>query len=436
MIGTQNTNVRCRAGAALLATLLSTSLLVPVQTAAATIEEPGWCAPDCGDIVGDWSLTAYAVIRAANGYADPMAATRVLASMHIAMHDAVNAGRGRYPTRFEIDAADAPFDPAVAAAVAAHDVLVGFHPDQAAIAGAALESALLDAGVGPAVAAGRVVGVEAAASVLADRADDGAEVAETWTEQEGAGRYRHVPGWDIIVAPQWRSVRPFALTSPDQFRTAPPPALDSLVYAADFAEVAATGRDLSEVRTSEQSAYAAFWYEFSDIGWNRVTRGAAKDHDLDLWDSARLFAMVNVCMADAYIAGWDSKIHWDFWRPVTAIAVADEDGNDETAVIAGWAPYLPTPPIQDHPSTHSALGAAAATVLAGVLGDDAFAMTSTTALEDAPWRSFDSFTLAAAENADSRVQAGIHFRSATTAGLELGRDIGGHVLETFLATTN
>jgi hypothetical protein len=363
-----------------------------------------------------------------------MAATRVLASMHIAMHDAVNAG-GRYPTRLAVEYTAAPYDPAVAAAVAAHDVLVGFHPEQAAIAGAALEATLLDAGVGPTVEAGRTVGGEAAAAILADRADDGAEVEETWTEQEGIGHYRHVPGWDIIVAPQWRSVRPFALTAPDQFRTPPPPALDSLAYAADFAEVAATGRDVSEVRSTEQSEYAAFWYEFSDIGWNRVTRVAAKQHDLDLWESARLFMLVNVGMADAYIAGWDSKIHWDFWRPVTAIAAADEDGNEETQAIAGWLPYLPTPPIQDHPSTHSALGAAAATVLAGILGDNGFAMTSTTALSGAPLRSFESFSSAAEENADSRIQAGIHFRSATTAGLELGRDIGEHVLETYRTTT-
>jgi hypothetical protein len=429
---------RRRGEGLLLAALLSTSMLAAPQARATAASDPKWCQPDCGDIVSDWSLTAYAVIRAANGYVDPMAATRVLASMHIAIHDAANVGAGRYLTHTGITVPDAgaDYDAAVAAAVAAHDVLVGFFPAQAAIAGAALDASLLDAGVGPAVEAGRAVGTDAAAAILAERADDGAGVQESWTEQDGAGHYRHVPGWDILVSPQWRSVRPFALAAPDQFRTPPPPALDSAAYATEFAEVAAKGQDVSEVRTDDETAYAAFWYEFSDIGWNRVTRIAAREHGLDLRDRARLFALVNVAMADGYIAGWDSKMHHDFWRPVTAIAAAADDGNPETNTIAGWTPYLPTPPIQDHPSTHSVLGAAAATVLAAVVGDDGFGMTSTSALETSPRRNFDSFTDAAAENAESRIHAGIHFRSAIDSGLGLGRQIGAHVTGTFLAPIN
>jgi hypothetical protein len=420
----------------MLAALLATSAFAAPQAGAATADEPAWCQPDCGGIVSDWSLTAYAVIRAANGYVDPMAATRVLASMHIAMHDAANAGAARYPTHTGITSAAPGYDAAVAAAIAAHDVLVGFFPEQTAIAGAALEASLLDAGVGPTVEAGRAVGADAATAILADRANDGADLQETWAEQDGAGHYRHVPGWDFLVSPQWRLVRPFALAAPDQFRTAPPPALDSAAYAAEFAEVAAKGREVSEVRTADETAYAAFWYEFSDIGWNRVTRVAAREHGLDLRDSARLFALVNVAMADGYIAGWDSKMHHDFWRPVTAIAAAEEDGNTQTTAIAGWTPLLPTPPIQDQPSTHSVLGAAAATVLAAVVGDEGFAMTSTSALETAPWRSFDSFTEAAEENAESRIHAGIHFRSAIDTGLDLGRQIGSHVMNTFMTPVN
>lgn len=432
----QGKNQRRGAAGILLSALLATSAFTVTDVSAATAGDPAWCRPDCGDIVSDWSLTAYAVIRAANGYADPMAATRVLATMHIAMHDAANAGAATYPTHTRIGASGADYDAAVAAAVAAHDVLVGFFPDQAVIAAAALEAALLDAGVGAAVDAGRAVGAHAAAAILAERADDGAGAQEAWTEREGAGHYRHVPGWDVLASPHWRSVRPFALASPDQFRTAPPPAMDSAKYAAEFAEVAATGRDVSEIRSAEESEYAAFWYEFSDIGWNRVTRVAVREHGLDLRDSARIFALVNVAMADGYIAGWDSKMHHDFWRPVTAIAEAGNDGNPGTTAIEGWAPFLPTPPIQDHPSTHSVLGAAAATVLADILGDTSFSMTSTTALDHAPWRSFASFTGAAQENAESRIHAGIHFRSAIDTGLDLGRKIGAHVVTNFLAPVN
>jgi hypothetical protein len=380
-------------------------------------------------------LTAYAVIRAADGYTNPMAATRVLAAMHIAMHDAASAAGGHYPTRARLGLPNETYDTAVATAVAAHDVLVGLLPEQAAIADAALAATLLDAGVGPAIDAGRTVGAAAAKASLAERANDGADVTANWVEEKGAGHYQHVPGWGVLAAPQWRSVRTFALTSPQQFRTDPPPPLDSAAYATDFAEVAATGGVVSSERTDDETRYAAFWYEFSDMGWNRITRVAARRNDLDLWESARLFALVNVAMADSYIAGWDSKMHHDFWRPVTAIAAADKDSNPATAPIAGWQPYLATPPIQDHPSTHATLGAAAATVLEALLDKKDFAMTSTTALAEAPWRSFESFSLAAKENAESRIHAGIHFRSATEAGLQLGRNIGRQVLDTFLTIT-
>jgi hypothetical protein len=145
--------------------------------------------------------------------------------------------------------------------------------------------------------------------------------------------------------------------------------------------------------------------------------------------------MLNAVMADAYIAGWDSKLHYDFWRPVTAIRRAADDGNPATHADAQWTPMLTTPPIQDHPSTHSALGAAAAVALAQAFGSDrvAFTMASPSALPEAPARSFGSFSEAARENADSRVRAGLHFRFATAAGLQLGQRIGEQAVRSFLA---
>jgi hypothetical protein len=139
-------------------------------------------------------------------------------------------------------------------------------------------------------------------------------------------------------------------------------------------------------------------------------------------------------MADAYIAGWDSKMHYNLWRPVTAIQQADVDGNPATIAAAHWAPLLPTPPVQDYPSTHSALGAAAAVVLAQAFGSDrtAFTMASPSALPETPARSFKSFSAAAKENADSRVRAGLHFRFATTAGLQLGEQIGQQAVRNML----
>ena len=127
-------------------------------------------------------------------------------------------------------------------------------------------------------------------------------------------------------------------------------------YAEDFNEVRQIGAKESSTRTAEQTTIAKFWYEFSEIGWNRVTATVAADQSLDLLITARLFALVNMALADSYIAGWDSKFHYDFWRPYTAVRAAATDGNDNTPGDASWEPLMNTPPVQDYPSTHSALG--------------------------------------------------------------------------------
>jgi hypothetical protein len=247
------------------------------------------------------------------------------------------------------------------------------------------------------------------------------------------GAYRHTPGFDFLFAPHWSRLRPFALDAADQFRVAAPPSVESTVYARAFQEVKTLGGRASTARSEEQTRIAHFWYEFSDIGWNRVARVVARDRGLDLWDAARLFALVNMALADGYIAGWDSKLHHDFWRPITAIHLAGEDFNPATAPDRDWQPLLPTPPVQDHPSTHATLGAAAASVLAGLLGEaTAFGLTSTTALPENPVRHFGSFAEAARENAESRVMAGLHFRFACEAGMELGGRIGRLVLANHL----
>jgi hypothetical protein len=423
--------------------LLLTALGVAAFTAAAPATANGtapgktWCADRCDQIVIDWNLQTHQVIKADNGYADPMAASRVLAMVHLAMHDAVNAAQPRYRAYAYAPKAAASkrdADAAVAAAVAAHDVLVGLYPKHKDLVRATLDATLLDAGLGEPVEQGKRLGAEAAAATLAKRADDGSRADEAYQPGARPGEYRYTPGFDFLAAPHWRAVTPFSLRAPDQFRVTAPPALGSAAYAAAFDEVRASGSKSADAkRSAEQTQYAAYWYEFSDIGWNRIARAVARDQPQDLWQRARTFALLNAVMADAYIAGWDSKMHYNFWRPVTAIRLAAEDGNAQTAPDAQWTPLLPTPPVQDHPSTHSALGAAAAVVLAQAFGDrTTFTMASPSALPEAPSRRFTSFSAAARENADSRVRAGLHFRFATEAGLQLGDRIGQQALKTLL----
>jgi hypothetical protein len=398
-----------------------------------------WCGQRCDQIVIDWNQHSHQAIKADTGYADPMAASRMLAMVHLAMHDAVNAAAPRYrahtyrPDEKTRGSGDA--DAAVAAAVAAHDVLAGLLPKQKDLLRAALDSSLHEAGNGPVVQRGRQLGAAAAAAMLAARADDGSRADEAYTPGKRPGDWQFTPGFDFIAAPHWRAVRPFTMQSPAQFRVPAPPALTSAAYATAFQEVKAAGTQAADAkRSADQTQYAAYWYEFSDAGWNRIARVVARERPQDLWQRARTFALLNAAMADAYIAGWDSKMHHNFWRPVTAIRLAASDGNPATAADPTWSPLLPTPPIQDHPSTHSALGAAAAVVLAGAFGTDhvRFTMASPTALAQAPSRSFPSFSAAAAENADSRVRAGLHFRFATDAGLQLGERIGHQALATKL----
>jgi hypothetical protein len=390
---------------------------------------PDWCGQRCDEVVLDWNAAAHRIFTQANGYQDPLGATRALAMMHLAMHDAVNAVDARYQSYLPVET-DRKADPVVAAASAAHGVLSAMFPAQQATLDATLAETLLDAGVGDGVARGRALGQRAASAMIQARTNDGANGSEPYQPGTAPGRYRFKPGIEFIALPHWRNVTPFGLEPPGDFRLGAPPALTSEAYTKSFAEVKSKGRVDSTTRSADETEYAAFWYEFSDIGWNRLARTVARERKQDLWRRARTFALLNVAMADSYIAGWDSKLHYDFWRPITAIPLADIDGNAATSPDAGWTEFLPTPPIQDYPSTHSALGAAAAAVLTDAFGPGVrFTLTSGSADPAAPQRSFKSFAHAAYENASSRVMAGLHFRFSCDAGLLLGNRVGKRATE-------
>lgn len=235
------------------------------------------------------------------------------------------------------------------------------------------------------------------------------------------------------MLPQWRRVTPFTMAAPWQFRLPGPPALASAEYARDYEEVKRVGGKISTTRTAEQSEIAKYWYEGSPQGWSRVARVVAAQRGLDRWENARLLALVNAAVADGYIAGADTRYLYNFWRPVTAIRAGDTDGNDATVADAVWETFLNTPPLPDYPSTHSVAGGAASAVLNRFFGGDKVAFTM---ISGPPFsgitRSFSSFSQAAQENADSRVYAGIHFRSACQDGIKLGAQIGRRAFAQYL----
>jgi hypothetical protein len=384
-------------------------------------------------VVLEWNEIAFNAFGGA-AYQHSLMASRINAMMHIAMHDALNAIHPKYKT-YTFNGTDYKAHPIVAAAAAAHRVLLSEMPERKSFLDSALVQSLAGIAEGDAKSRGLQLGIEAAQALLDARANDGSagDPISSIPPSVVPGVYQGVPPFNFVFAPQWQNVKLFALERKDQFRSVPQPALNSDAYAIAFNEVKEIGKLNSTTRSAEQSAYAKFWFEFSEAGWNRVARTVAFNKKLNLFETARLFALVDMALADAYIAGWDSKFHYNFWRPYTAIRNAGSDGNNATIPDASWEPAEPTPPVQDYPSTHSALGNAAATVLARIMGDQtAFTMTSFTATPAGSTRSFTSFTQAANENADSRVMAGIHFRFSCVAGQSLGNKIGNWVVNNHL----
>lgn len=380
-------------------------------------------------VVLQWNVTAQQTMRDV-GY-DPMIASRVLAMVHLAMHDALNNIAPVYET-YRLKQEDKKADPVAALSAAAHTVLVLTFPDQKEQLDNALAQATAAIKSEDAKKRGLALGLAAGTAIFNDRKDDGAfanPVADITNPQE-PGLYQGVPPTPFVYAPFWATLKPFGLETPQQFRATPMPALTSQVYVDDFNEVKLKGALTGHTRSEEETAIAKFWYEFSEIGWNRVTYTMAESRKLDLVETTRLFALVNMALADSYIAGWDSKFFHNFWRPYTAIRAAATDGNDATVADEAWEPLMATPPVHDYPSTHSMLGNAAAVVLTEYFGDNVgFSFKSTSADPVDVARAFQSFFQAARENADSRVYAGLHFRFSCDKGLELGAEIGKWTLD-------
>ena len=384
------------------------------------------------DVVTDWNELATTIGPMAQP--NPLHQSRAYAMTQAAVHDALNAIDRRYEAHAYGAAAPADASPEAAVSAAAAGVLRALFPGRQADIDAAYQSALASVPDGDDKTAGIAVGEAAAGAVLALRSNDGAAQANVpYTEPPAPGVWEPTPpNFVPAVLPGWGEVTPFALANGRQFRPDPPEYffLPGEQYAAEYREVQDIGSMFSTTRTLEQSEIARFWYEGSQLGWNRIARVIAAEKDLSLWENARLLALVNFALADGYIAGLNIKYFYKFWRPVTAIHKGDTDGNAATDADLSWAAFLVTPFSPDYPSTHSVLGAAAAEVLRRFVGTDSVPFTMTSG---APFpgitRSFDSLSEAALENANSRVWAGIHFRTPTTDGLHVGDKIGKFVFK-------
>lgn len=391
---------------------------------------------------------------------NPPFEARMYAIEQLAVHDALQAIRHRSePYVYHGHARGASVPAAVA--TAAHDTLVdviGHLPTPLAdcvdpgIASVEGDYAAAMAGVrsGAARDKGVAVGRAAAAAILAARAGDGSDttmVDPTYPEGTAPGEYRFTPGTPFAFLPHWGDVTPFALRSAAQFLPEPPYALNSPQYARDLNEIKRLGGDgvtTPSDRTPRQTQTALFWLESSPLAWNRMGRELATTHHLDPWEAARMFGLLDAGLADGYIASFHVKFDvYRYWRPVTAIRLADTDGNAATSADPTWTPLVTTPPIPDYDSAHAVEGAIAASVFRGFFGTRELPVTACSlTLPDADQtctgahpvvRSYASPSRAAAENGVSRILVGFHFRHAVQAGLEHGRHIGrytvSHLLE-------
>jgi PAP2 superfamily len=358
-----------------------------------------------------------------------LAQSRTFAILHASIHDALNAIDRRYVPHTPGLVASPKASPEAAVAAAAREVLVRLLPEQAALVETAYGRALMDVRDGRAKTAGIATGQVAAWATLNRRQNDGADAATqpVYVPRSGAGEYQFTAPFDFAGLPGWGRVQPFVIDLREHALDGPL-ALDSTRYAREVAEVKEIGHATSQTRTAEQSEIAAFWYEDSPLGWNRIASTVVRQRSLDNWEAARVFALLHFAMADGFIAGFDEKYKHRFWRPVTAIHAAASDGNPLTQPDAAWQPMLVTPPVPDYPSTHTVLGWAAAEVLGELLGERVrYSATSLTL--PGVTREYRSFAQAAQENGLSRLYAGIHFRHAIEDGRRQGRGIGRAVAE-------
>jgi hypothetical protein len=377
-----------------------------------------------------WNAIAIQVLPVAPGL---ILDSRAFAIMHAAIHDAVNGVERRYqPYTVNISSPGASIDAAVAAA--SRDVLVALSPSQQLVIEIAYAAALLAIPDGPAKNAGIALGQQCAAANLMRRAGDGSDTATgpEYVPTGEPGDYDFTPPFDpahlgpAALFPGWGNVTPFGIDLNRHQLPGPDP-LNSDRYTDDFKYVKSIGRLNSSTRTAEQTDIALFWFEFSPMGWNRIANTIVLQEKVDVWEAARIMALVNFALADGYIAGFHAKYKFRFWRPYTAIRKAAEDGNPHTKPDSQWlplqAPAFFTPPVPDYPSTHSVLGAAAAEVLIQNFGNHVrFDAISTTL--PGKTRRFDSLSQAALENGMSRVYGGIHFLHAVEHGLQQGKGIG------------
>ena len=396
-----------------------------------------WTTAVFADAVTDWNEIAAASVAA--GRPGPISQVD-LALVQAAVHDAVQAIEGRFePYYAEVPGAKGSQSAAVAAAT--HGVLVGFYPSQAATLDVSYFNYLADKGLGG--DPGLAVGQKVAAAYLPLRRLNPDPLPPPNVGNTGIGQWRptesFLPGAPPTLSPMatpWMaSFNPLTLTGPARFRAPPPPALTSKVYEADYNEVKKIGALDTSRRTAAQTDVAYFWTDNFFVLWNRALRAIVDKNNVHkIGDRARLFALANLATADALISSWDSKAHYNMWRPITAIREGNNDGNPNTVGDPAWQSLINNPNYPDYTSGANVVSGAMTGSLTRFFGGDkmTFQITSNAPFVVQRTRTYNRFSEAAQEVVDARVLLGIHFRFADTAARKQGTQVAEWVYDHFL----
>lgn len=376
---------------------------------------------------------------------------RTAALASIAAHNALNAIRPTY-TFYEYSGSQPNADPLAGAAQALYEITKTSFPNNESELAKLLEHSLSKIPEGEARESGIELGKETAAKILDVRHEDhwDGEAAYTWHPM-APGVYAEFSEHSgtpegFVFGAGWAAAKPFLLTSQDQFRSPPPPAINSAAYTKAFNEVKEFGSTQSKLRTDDQAHLAMWWKDFVENSHNRLARALIQKEQLNLWEAARTLALLNMTIYDAYVNVFDNKFHYNHWRPYTAIRWAANDENPDTEPDENWNNlHQHTYAFPSYPSAHGTASSAAMTVLATTLGTgDAYSFTMKTEEVDSagpfsekvkmnpPTRSFHSFSEAGLEASMSRVYLGIHFRYDSEEGHRLGNAIGEYATKNFL----
>jgi hypothetical protein len=312
--------------------------------------------------------------------------------------------------------------PEAAAAAAAHDTLLYYFPGSRTRLDAQLASSLAGVTDGSAEQQGVRYGQEAAAHLIELRMNDGRNAPITFDQAPAAGVWRPTPtGFVPFFDPWLCQVKPMMMTSPTQFRPGPPPALTSALYTKDFNEVKAFGAKVGSSRTAAQTETALFTTDVAIGPYQAALRDLTARRAMDISDTARLFAAVDMSITDAVIAVWDSKFHFGYWRPITAIQL-DNDGNPDTVADPTWEPLVPTPPYPEYVSGFNGVTGAFTGSLSRILGSGNLDLNITSPTAGVT-RHYATASALNRDGIDGRVWLGIHFRTADEVAIDMGTQI-------------